>query len=186
MTAVPAALRFRSANDSDAEQVALLHAESWRRNYRGAYADSFLDGDLAADRLAVWSARLAAPTGAETILAEDGDRLVGFVHVALDDDPAWGSLVDNLHVTHNRRRTGIGTHLLARAAGAVTERAVGNALYLWVLQQNTAARHFYCASGGTCVETATASPPGGDPTRLNGTPRILRMAWPDASVLRPR
>jgi GNAT superfamily N-acetyltransferase len=178
-------LRFRSAGAADAEKVALLHADSWRRNYRGAYAESYLDGDLLLDRLAVWSARLAAPAPTETILAEDIDRLVGFVHVVFDEDPAWGALVDNLHVIHDRRRTGIGKQLLTRSARAVTERAVGNSLYLWVLQQNTTAQQFYRACGARHVETALASPPGGDPTRLNGTPRKLRMAWSDASVLMP-
>jgi GNAT superfamily N-acetyltransferase len=172
-------LRLRSADPDDAEQIAVLHAESWRRHYRGAYADSFLDGDIAADRRSVWSARLAAPTGAETIVAENGGRVVGFIHVAFDHDPMWGSLVDNLHVVHGRHRTGIGTRLLAHAGHAVHERATGNAMYLWVLQQNTAAQQFYRASGATCVETATVSPPGGDPARLNGTPLKLRMAWSD-------
>ncbi|WP_205857587.1 GNAT family N-acetyltransferase [Phytoactinopolyspora endophytica] len=176
-------LRFRSARADDAEQIALLHTDSWRRHYRGAYADSFLDGDVAADHHSGWSARLAAPTHTDTILAEHDGQLVGFVHVAFDDDPRWGSLVDNLHVLHSRRRTGIGTQLLARAARAVTDRATGKAMYLWVLQQNTAAQQFYRASGATCVETAPVPPPGGDPTRLNGTPQGLRMAWPDASRL---
>lgn len=174
-------LRFRSAWPNDAEQVALLHADSWRRHYRGAYADSFLDGDIAADRRSVWSVRLATPTGTDTILAEREDRLVGFIHVAFDHDPRWGSLIDNLHVHHTEQRTGIGTQLLAHAARSVTAGATGNAMYLWVLQQNTAAQQFYRASGATCVETAPVPPPGGDPTRLNGTPACLRMVWPDAS-----
>lgn len=174
-------LRFRSARADDAEQIAILHADSWRRHYRGAYADSFLDGDIAADRRSVWLARLAAPSHSDTVLAEQDGRLVGFVHVAFDDDPRWGSLVDNLHVLHGQRRTGIGTQLLGHAARSVTERATSNAMYLWVLQQNTNAQQFYRASGASCVETGTVPPPGGDPTRLNGTPRCLRMAWSDAS-----
>jgi ribosomal protein S18 acetylase RimI-like enzyme len=180
---VMTSLRFRSADATDADRVALLHAASWRRHYRGAYADSFLDGDLEADRRAVWSSRLAAPTGTQTVLAEHDGRLVGFVHVVFDDDTSWGSLVDNLHVARDQQRRGIGTRLLACAARAVEERATGNAMYLWVLQQNTAAQQFYRASGATCVETATVSAPGGDPARLNGTPRKLRMAWPDVSRL---
>jgi hypothetical protein len=55
--------------------------------------------------------------------------------------------------------------------------------YLWVLEQNTAAQHFYRACGATHVETATVSPPGGDPSRLHGTPRKWRMAWLDASKM---
>ena len=176
-------LRFRPAGADDADRVAMLHATSWRQHYRGAYADSYLDGDIEADHHALWSARLAAPAAAETVLAERGDRLVGFVHVMFDDDATWGSLIDNLHVVSDQHRTGIGTRLLAHAARAVDERAAGNAMYLWVLQQNTAAQRFYRASGATCVGIATVPAPGGDPARLNGRPRCLRMAWPDVSAL---
>jgi GNAT superfamily N-acetyltransferase len=171
--------RLRLAGPADAEQIAVLHADSWRKHYRGSYADSFLDGDVVADRRAVWSARLAAPADSATVLAEYDGRLLGFIHVVFDADPRWGSLVDNLHIVHDQRRTGIGTHLLAAAAAAVGERATGTAMHLWVLEQNTAAERFYRARGATWVETAMVPPPGGDPTRLNGTPRRLRMVWRD-------
>ncbi len=174
-------LEFRSANADDSEQVAALHADSWRRHYRGAYADSFLDGDIATDRREVWSKRLATQAGTATILAEYDGQLAGFVHVMFDHDPRWGSLVDNLHVYSSRRRTGMGTQLMTRAAQAVADQANGNAMYLWVLEQNTNAQHFYLATGASCVETSTAPPPGGDPTRLNGSPKCLRMAWPDVA-----
>ncbi|MEE6307866.1 GNAT family N-acetyltransferase [Plantactinospora veratri] len=174
--------RLRLAGADDAEQIARLHAESWRRHYRGAYADSFLDGDVAADRHSVWSARLAAPTNSQTVVAEDDSRLVGFVHVVFDHDPSWGSLIDNLHVVHGRQRTGVGTTLLAHAARAVLEHATAERMYLWVLEQNTAAQRFYRACGARGVETATVSPPGGDPSRLNGAPRKFRMAWPDVTA----
>lgn len=176
-------LRFRAGGAGDAGAVAGLHADSWRRHYRGAYADGFLDGDVVADRRAVWEARLAAPERTATILAEDGGVLVGFVHVVLDCDDRWGSLVDNLHVTHDRQRSGIGTGLLGRAAGAVVGQAAGPAMHLWVLEQNAAAQGFYRALGGSPVETAMVKPPGGVPGRLNGSPRCLRMAWHDASLL---
>jgi ribosomal protein S18 acetylase RimI-like enzyme len=174
-------LSFRPAGADDAEAVALLHADSWRRHYRGAYADSFLDGDVVGDRLAVWSSRLAAPGNNATVLAEDGAGLVGFVHVAFDADGRWGSLIDNLHVVHDRQRAGIGRALMTRAFGAVAERGTGKQVYLWVLEQNAAAQGFYQAMGGSCVEKAAVDPPGGMPARLNGTPNKLRFAWPDAS-----
>jgi GNAT superfamily N-acetyltransferase len=176
-------LWLRAAGPDDAEKIALLHADSWRRHYRGAYADSFLDGDVVADRRFVWSSRLAAPANSMTVVAEDDTGLVGFVHVIFDDDDRWGSLIDNLHVTHDRRRTGIGAALLTCAAGAVAERATANSMYLWVLEQNTAAQRFYRACGGTCVERARVPPPGGVPARLNGSPNGLRVTWPDASLL---
>ncbi|MGP3969282.1 GNAT family N-acetyltransferase [Streptomyces sp. 6N223] len=178
-------LRLREAGPEDAEGVAGLHAASWRRHYRGAYADSFLDGDLVAERRAVWSARLAAPEGTATVVAEEdggNGEMLGFAHVAFDRDERWGSLVDNLHVAYGRQRGGIGTALLARAGEAVVERAAGQAVYLWVLEQNAAAQRFYKALGGDQVERAPVTG-GGDPSRLNGSPAKLRIAWPDARQL---
>lgn len=176
-------LRFRAAGPDDAMQVAQLHAESWRRHYRGAYADSFLDGDVIADRRSVWSARLASQAGSATVVAEDRTGLVGFVHAVFDEDDRWGSLLDNLHVAHGHQRGGVGTALLTRAAAAIAEQATRRAMYLWVLEQNTAAQRFYRALGGRRVERAPVPPPGGVPARLNGSPGCLRIAWPDCSVL---
>jgi ribosomal protein S18 acetylase RimI-like enzyme len=175
--------RFRTGGPDDAGAVALLHADSWRRTYRGVYADSYLDDDLAAERTAVWSARLAAPGDSLTLLAEDGTGPVGFVHVVFGEDQRWGSLVDNLHVAHERRRRGIGAALLTRAAGAVAERAPGSPLYLWVQARNSAAQGFYTALGGRNVGTALVAPPGGRPERLHGAPEKYRFAWPDAAAL---
>src|SRR5690606_29922244 len=173
----------RMAGPEDARSVARLHAESWPRDYRGAYADAYLDGDVVADRLAVWSARLADPAGTVTIAAEDGSDLVGFVHVVLDDDERWGSLVDNLHVVWHRKRSGIGRALLARAAAAVVERARTRRLYLWVQEPNVAAQRFYLALGGVRVERRPLEPPGGNPAWLVGSPHCFRMTWPDAARL---
>src|SRR5438309_9761447 len=101
-------LKLRPAYASDAPAVAALHADSWRRHYRGAYSDTFLDGDVAADRLAVWTERLSQ-LGPQrcTIVAEEADALVGFVHTVLDDVPAWRALIDNLHVPHSPKPRGI-------------------------------------------------------------------------------
>lgn len=185
-------LRLRTAGPEDAEAIALLHADSWRRHYRGAYADAFLDGDVLADRRSVWSARLAAASASAaapgarrtaTVVAEDATGVAGFVHVVFDDDERWGSLIDNLHVRHGQRRSGIGTALMTRAAEAVAEGAAGRPVYLWVLEQNTAAQGFYRAFGGLCAERVPVSPPGGIPDRLHGTPSKLRFAWADATSL---
>ncbi|MEU4428600.1 GNAT family N-acetyltransferase [Actinoplanes sp. NPDC024001] len=173
-------LSLRPAGPGDAAAVAALHADSWRRHYRGAYRDAFLDGDVLADRLAVWSARLADPDGTRTVLAEDTGGLAGFVHVVLDHDPRWGSLVDNLHVAHDRQRGGIGRTLLARAGAEI---GAGRPVYLWVLEQNERARRFYAALGGSCAgRDVVASQPA---DRLVGTPVKLRIAWPDAAALQP-
>jgi ribosomal protein S18 acetylase RimI-like enzyme len=175
-------LEVRAAVAEDADQVATLHTDSWRRFYRGAFSDSYLDGDVLSDRRLVWGARLAQPSHAATVVAQDDGGIAGFVHVILDHDDQWGSLVDNLHVRHDLRRAGLGRVLLTRAAEAVAGGAKDRRMYLWVLEQNTNAQGFYAAMGGVCVEKSLVSPPGGVPDRLNGSPGKLRMAWADVAV----
>jgi hypothetical protein len=58
-------------------------------------------------------------------------------------------------------------------------------LYLWVLEQNAAARAFYATLGATCVEHAPVPPPDGDRASLNGNPTGLRYAWRDPARLLP-
>ncbi len=175
---------FRLAGPSDAAAIAALHADSWRRHYRGAYSDAFLDGDVAVDRLAVWTDRLGRPDpGSCTILAEDERGLLGFAHTVFDEDPTWGGLLDNIHVAHSHQRRGVGSGLLARTAKAVDDRHQQTGLYLWVLEQNIDAQAFYEARGARRAETAQVAAPGGVPGRLSGSPHKLRYAWEDSSVL---
>lgn len=178
---MPDVPQFRVAGPADAPAIAALHADSWRRHYRGAYADAYLDGDVVADRTAVWSDRLAGadPQRQHTVVAEHDGGLAGFAHTILGEDPTWGALLDNLHVDHRSQRHGIGARLLRLTAEAVASRAAGSGLYLWVLEQNDRAQAFYQAMGGRCVERGEVPAPGGVPGRLNGAPACLRYVWPD-------
>lgn len=179
---------FRLASAADADAIAHLHAMSWRGHYRGAYADAFLDGDVLADRLATWRERLSEDDPRRYTLIAESPGPIGFANTYLEHDPTWGALVDNLHVAAERQREGIGAALLARTAGAVVERAgVGRSgLYLWVLEQNTAAQAFYAALGGSPCGRERVTSPGGVHGRLNGRPFKLRYAWEDAALLSAR
>jgi ribosomal protein S18 acetylase RimI-like enzyme len=172
-------MNVREATAGDVEAIAGLHADSWRRNYRGAYLDTFLDGDVLTDRVAVWTDRLTHPRSNQiTIVAELDGAVLGFAHTVLDDDPTWGALLDNLHAAHDRKRQGIGTRLMADTARALIQRRPSTGLYLWVLEQNKAAQAFYDARGGAAVGREIRGPfPGG------GTAPALRYAWPDPSKL---
>jgi GNAT superfamily N-acetyltransferase len=188
--AASAELQFRSAGPADAAAIAALHADSWQRHYRGALSDAFLDGEVTTFLLDKWTTRFAAPDPrARTVLAELADgggggvKLVGLAHTVLDDDPAWGALLDNLHVAHGLKRHGVGTRLMSLAARAVLTERPGSGLYLWVFEQNSNARVFYEARGGTCVETRVAQPPASDPGSLSGSPKAMRYAWPDPAKL---
>lgn len=184
MTSDAGAIVYRLATAQDADAIAALHAESWRRNYRGAYADSYLDGDVLDDRRVVWAARLATDAAdRRTIVAESDSCIGGFAHVVLDDHPVWGALLDNLHVAHDRKRQGIGAQLMDRVARTVVHARPASCLFLWVLEQNRPAQAFYESLDGRCVERELVQPPEGDPSRLTGTPAGLRYVWSDPALL---
>ena len=92
----------------------------------------YLDGNLASDRLAVWTERLHDPGSDQcTIVAvHDDGAVVGFAHTIPEDDPTWGAFLENLHVAYMIKRPGVGTWLLAARALAVRERTPTSGIYL--------------------------------------------------------
>jgi GNAT superfamily N-acetyltransferase len=145
------------ASAGDAATIAALHAESWRSAYRGLYRDEFLDGPVFEERLWFWNGRLAAPhpERRRVLLAKAATELVGFACVLLDDDPAWSPLLDNLHIKPAYKGQGIGARLLTASREWIARVAPGQPMHLWVMEGNTAARHFYDRQGGTVAERST-------------------------------
>ncbi|MGH8188461.1 MAG: GNAT family N-acetyltransferase [Steroidobacteraceae bacterium] len=172
------ACEFREADLGDAASIASLHAESWRSAYRGMLRDEFLDGDIFADRSALWERRLRAPRADQLVLlALDRGSLIGFACVFGAADPTWGAHLDNLHVRPATKGLGIGTQLVGRAVTWLQEGFPGNGLFLWVYEANTGARGLYDKLGGEVREREISPAPGG------GTIVRLRYVWPDLDAL---
>ncbi len=55
-------------------------------------------------------------------------------------------------------------------------------MYLWVLEQNTAARAFYDARDGRCVGRHESHEAHREPSHFNGVPIVLRYAWNKESL----
>ena len=144
------------ATSADAAAIALLHAQSWRIAYRGLLADEYLDEHVLGDRTSFWSTRFNAPKPERrrVLKALRESTLLGFVCVLLDEEPAWGARLDNLHVSPALKGTGIG-HALFQAAREWTAQMMPDAsMHLWCVERNLVARRFYDRQGGTVVETA--------------------------------
>ena len=137
-------MRCRFATLADADAIADLHAESWRTTYRGAMRDAYLDGDVVAERRALWRERLTtAAANQHVIVAEEGNAVVGFACAYGAADATWGTELDNLHVGRGAQSRGLGARLLAATARWTRAVHADRGLYLWVLDGNTGARRFY-------------------------------------------
>jgi len=146
------------ATSADAAAIALLHAQSWRTAYRGLLTDEYLDDDVLRDRTWFWSKRFSAAEPERRLVLkalDDESRLLGFVCVLLDEEPAWGARLDNLHVNPQLKGTGTGFALF-QAARAWTAKMMPDApMHLWCVERNLVARRFYDRQGGRVVESAT-------------------------------
>jgi ribosomal protein S18 acetylase RimI-like enzyme len=174
-------LTYRRAELTDAKGIADLHAESWRRTYRGDYRDEFLDGDVFAERRSVWNRRLSEPVPNQFVaVAVDDSRILGFVCAFGAHDPKWGSLIDNLHVDEGAKRRGIGASLMRQAGTWLSQTFPSAGVYLEVLESNRRAQAFYQRLGGRDVGTMDSENPGG------GTSRHFLYAWDSPNDLLDR
>ncbi|CAG0981425.1 hypothetical protein BURK2_01863 [Burkholderiales bacterium] len=175
----PVTMDYLPARPADAPAIAALHALSWRANYRGILPDGLLDGPIEEEHLAVWRERLASPRPERQfiLLARGTDGLRGFVSVLLDQEPAWGARLENLHVHPENKGQGMGRALLVRAREWVEAVTPGNRLHLWVLAKNAPARAFYERLGGAPAEEGLWQVPSGEAVAE------LRYLWP---ALAPR
>jgi GNAT superfamily N-acetyltransferase len=137
-------ISIQVATHRDHIAIAALHAESWKQNYRGIYTESYLANGVDEDRKNTWHKRLSEPAvNQRAIMAIDAGELIGFACVFLDNDPGYGSLLDNLHVSSGKKNTGVGKMLMKACADLIAREALSQSMYLWVYEVNTNARNFY-------------------------------------------
>ncbi len=164
-------VEYRLAKAKDAPAIATLHAESWRRHYRGVLSDDFLDHFVMEERKALWSKRFRNPTADQfVIVAEENELLIGFLCAYLNHDTTYGTLLDNLHVANAYKGKGVGTECMRLLAVKLKEQTLDK-MYLWVLAQNVAAKGFYESLGGVVMETIEETEVG------DGLTMKTRMYW---------
>lgn len=166
-------LQYKLADDRDAEAIARLHALSWQRHYRGIYPDEYLDHEVLPERLKIWQKRFDTPDDRRFIIKaiDQREKIIGFACTFLDEDPVYGALIDNLHVLKEYQNQGIGKKLLRLSAEWVMQHREESTIYLFVLDQNSAAKAFYNKLGAQISETFLHQNPAGkcDP--------VVRCSW---------
>jgi GNAT superfamily N-acetyltransferase len=142
-------------------------------------SDAYLDDEIAEERKRLWRAHFLAP-GIDrryVLLVEINKKLVGFVCVLLDEEPAWGACLDNLHIRPEHRSQGLGRQLFAKSTKWVMSKEPGWPIHLWVFEANHPARRFYERFSGEVVERNIKEMPGGAQVPS------LRYVWHDLRIL---
>lgn len=139
------AVVIRPAQRADFNAIAALHAASWKDAYRGLLSDAYLAGQVGIDLGRRWS-QLELKGDDFVLVAEAEGKIIGFLMMWVRD----GGYLDNLHVHPTLRSSGIGVKLL-RAAALKLDELGHRTFYLWVLEENIAARRFYERHGGQVI-----------------------------------
>jgi GNAT superfamily N-acetyltransferase len=174
-------MHLRTARQDDAPRIAALHAASWRIAYLGILSDAYLNGNIVAERTAVWAHRLSTPEpGQHVLVAEEDEALAGFACALGAYDLRWGTRLDNLHVAQTFQRKGVGARLLSSVAEWSSTHWPDQGVWCWVLRPNVAARRFYELLGGVESGEGVWNSPDG-----RTIPRV-RYSWSAASQLLPQ
>ena len=133
------------------------------------------------NRRGVWRARLDRSTNGQFVCVATNDvKLAGFICAYGDEDPEWGSLIDNLHVSDDCARKGIGAALMRRAGNWLASNYGQCRVYLWVWENNDVARRFYEGLGGENAGTVDRQNNSGESSRN------CRYVWSGPDVLAQR
>lgn len=150
-------ITIRQATQNDSDQIALLHALSWKETYRNILPDSYLDNNLEDERRKYWSAKMAGLSPGDFVLLalSVSGEAIGFIAVLDKPEKEFESFIDNLHVRKDLKGLGVGSKLMKAAAEKLSTAGKKSA-YLWVLKGNDKAEGFYKAMGGQTADVSVA------------------------------
>lgn len=139
--------RVRDAQTADAAPLATIHVRSWQAAYRGIFPDAFLEAlDVGRRERWRWNRLGNPPPRTATLLVELDGRPVGFTDLgpATGLDETGEIYAFYLHPDHWGR--GHGRALMEAAVQRLRSSGFAEAI-LWVVAENSRARHFYEAAG---------------------------------------
>jgi GNAT superfamily N-acetyltransferase len=137
-------MQIRMAEPSDTLAVARVHVRSWQVAFRALLPDEYLRRMRPEDRAQKYDFASGDPAAPKTIVAIEGDVILGFATTAPSRDPdlpSYGELCA-LYVDPDHWKRGVGSILVAEARRRLSSQGFSHAL-LWMLVGNRHADLFY-------------------------------------------
>jgi ribosomal protein S18 acetylase RimI-like enzyme len=155
-------LHLRTATPNDSINIANIHTLSWRATYQQALSAEYLADRVPDERKQLWAQRLTKPASNQHVMvAEVDEQVVGFVCLSFNENPKWGTYLDNLHVRAGFQGLGIGKALLQAAAQCSNQQSPNLGMCLLVNQDNVKAQSFYLKLGARNAEASIWHAPDG-------------------------
>jgi ribosomal protein S18 acetylase RimI-like enzyme len=135
---------IRWAGESDASELGMIHANSWKVAYDGIIPDEVLE-KISSEKRAARFLKVITEKSEETAVIIVDNRIVGFITLGRcrDEDlsrnhgEVWG-----IYLSPDNWRTGIGSILLNWGISELAATGYKK-ISLWVLEDNHNARGFY-------------------------------------------
>jgi RimJ/RimL family protein N-acetyltransferase len=170
-------MNISKASKRDGKNIGWLHAASWSNSYRGIMSDSYLDQLIWLERNDFWVKRLNLP--AENLIvwkASENRKLFGFISILTNDDPIYGTLIDNFHIHPERKGQGIGKQLFRETMRYIAKNHPKQGVYLWVFKDNLSSRKVYEHLGAK--EVGSEMYENADGTKA----MVIKYAWTESQV----
>ena len=140
-------MKIRHATQSDLQDIAAIHIESWKDSYSDVLPAEFLIRQIDREFIQHWSE--IEIQNEDIVLVAEENSVIGFIAVWCRPIP----FIDNLHVRPSHRSKKIGSALMKAGAKELIKKECKTA-YLWVFESNEKAIRFYERLGGTQKEQA--------------------------------
>ena len=130
----------------DRFQISRIYEESWKYTYRGMVPQDYLDGIQAG----AWVKQIDT-AGRHTIVAIENDRFIGTAAYSASRFPqmsGYGEII-SIYLLPEYIGKGYGKPLLQAVITGLDELGFKD-IFLWVLEDNLPARHFYERCGFVC------------------------------------
>jgi ribosomal protein S18 acetylase RimI-like enzyme len=153
----------RPAAIDDAAAIARVHVASWRTTYRGLLPDDFL-ASLGEEPYTERWTRVIGDGSSRVFVVDEQRRgqprrpsdndIVGFASCGREraGEVGFAGELYAIYVLDSAQRQGYGRELVRAVAGALREMRLED-MIVWVLRDNTPARHFYERLGGVYVRS---------------------------------
>jgi RimJ/RimL family protein N-acetyltransferase len=137
---------IREALFSDADDIARVHADSWREAYRGVVPEKTFAARFSLEpRRKMWRAFLSQPNAGRHFICELGEKAVGFFSLEPPRDsdmPPDALELTALYFDPSCWGKGFGPQAM-RFIFRTAQARGSRMLYLWVLRENRRAVRFY-------------------------------------------